>query len=153
MRPIHLLVALLSLCSAARLRYVLPNESSPPSCPGQPCLTMEQYAELAGTYIISGSIFTFLHGSHGLESDIRLTNISDLTLRGEGNGTLSIIRSYNTLLLDGASNVRIKGLAFSFHSTSSTSMVLNITSSNNIKIILCAFQTYIQNHTILIFFR
>ena len=120
------LVALLSVCSAsAHLCYVLPNNSSPLSCPGQPCLTMEQYIQLAGTYIISGSTFTFLSGNHSLESVVNLANISDLTLSGEGSGTLLIIRSNTVFLLDAASNVTIKELTFSLHSSSSTSMVLS----------------------------
>ena len=139
MRPTELLVALLSVCSAsAHLHYVLPNDSSP-SCPGQPCLTIEQYAQQAGTYITSGSTFMFMAGNHSLESDVHLANISDLTLRGEGNETLVNIRSNSVLLLNAASNVTIKGLAFLLHS-SNTSMILNITSSNDIKIILCIFQ-------------
>ena len=139
MRPTELLVALLSVCSAsAHLHYVLPNDSFP-SCPGRPCLTIEQYAQQAGTYITSGSTFMFMAGNHSLESDVHLANVSDLTLRGEGNETLVNIRSNSILLFYAASNVTIKGLAFLLHS-SNTSMILNITSSNDIKIILCIFQ-------------
>ena len=49
------------------------------------------------------------------------------------------LKSNSVLLVNAASNVTIKGLAFLLHS-SNTSKILIITSSNDIKIILCIFQ-------------
>ena len=100
--PTELLVALLSVwisASAKDIRYVLPNGSSPQSCPGPPCLTIDQYTQQAETYFTTGSTFVFLAGNHSLQTTLTLSGISDVTLRGsEENASLVNIICMNDVI-------------------------------------------------------
>lgn len=77
---------ILVILSATRpVTYVRPNDSSPLSCPGQPCLTLHQYSEQNTTYFITGSTFVFLAGTHRLQGPIGLISIANITFRGEAS--------------------------------------------------------------------
>lgn len=64
--------------------YVKPNNYSS-NCDNQPCLTLEQYVNESARYLTTGSTFLFLSGNHSLQTQVNLTNISNLTLRGKDN--------------------------------------------------------------------
>lgn len=62
--------------------YVKPENASNFSCPDQPCLTLDQYAENTSIYFTTGATFVFLPGNHSMQSTMKLKNISNITLRG-----------------------------------------------------------------------
>ena len=72
------------------LRYVRPHDPSPHYCPGQPCFTLDQYAEEVAAHFVSGSVFVFLAGEHSLTQSIVVEDVSSLSLRGQENGSVNI---------------------------------------------------------------
>ena len=50
------------------------------SCPGEPCLTLSQFAAHTGDYIESNTSLLFLPGQHNLSLEINITAISNLSL-------------------------------------------------------------------------
>ena len=104
-----LLILFLWSTSALHEHYVKPDNPSSLSCPGQPCLTLDQYTQQAATYFTTGSTFLFLSGNHTLQTTINLTDISDLkfkrnaeqdsTIHGNG-GKIFCLRVIN-LTIDG----------------------------------------------------
>ena len=77
-----LIVILLVWSASAHVYYVKLDNYIPQSCPGQPCLTLDQYTQQAATYFTTGSTFLFLPGNHTLWTIINLTDISDVVFRG-----------------------------------------------------------------------
>lgn len=85
--PAVLLVLSLALSiSAHQVHYVKPNETIS-DCNHTECLTLDQYTQQMATYFTRGSTFVFLTGNYSLQATINLTNISDISFRGEGNGS------------------------------------------------------------------
>ena len=124
------------------VRYVLPNGgSSPLNCPGQPCLTIDQYTQQTETYFTTGSTFVFLAGNHSPRSKLTLINISDVTLRGEGNTSqVNIICTKDvTIHCDEVQSLSIDELTFVLHSNNGIS-AFKIYSSNEIQISFSVFQ-------------
>ena len=114
----------LSLCVALSLvlgtltqhiHYVRPNGSTP--CPGQPCLTLDQYAEQSSLFFKSGAMFIFLAGNHCLATGLKLANISDITLRGEKDSYISVGA---TVQAEYISEMNIKQLTFMLNSAKLT---------------------------------
>jgi hypothetical protein len=54
--------------SMGSVNYVRPDDSTTVSCPGQPCLTLDQYIQQTATYFTAGSTFAFLDGNHSLST-------------------------------------------------------------------------------------
>ena len=82
----HLLLVLatvLSQCGATEY-YVRPTEPTNTSCPGQPCLTLNQYTMIknSSSYILSNVVFTFLPGKHDMKRPLEIRNIHNATLKG-----------------------------------------------------------------------
>ena len=75
-----LIIILVVWRASAHVRYVKPDNFTMASlsCPGQPCLTLDQYTQ---QYFSTGSIFLFLLGNHTLLTTIKLTGISDIEFR------------------------------------------------------------------------
>ena len=76
---------LLPMTLTQTVHYVKPDDSISLNCPGQPCLTLDQYTQQAATYFTTGSTFLFLPGNHTLRTTINLTDISDVVFRGMGS--------------------------------------------------------------------
>ena len=72
--------------SALNVRYVKPNSSHP--CPGQPCLTWDQYT-LNITYFTTGATFHFLTGNHTVLNSLKLSDTANITITGNATVTLS----------------------------------------------------------------
>ena len=124
--------------SAHNVYYVM---SSSHYCPGQPCLTLDQYNQQTETYFTTGSTFVFLAGNHITNTTVNLTSISEITLRGEMNTQVNILCSIKVVFLfKNVSNLRIEGLAFLTDNMTITSPALNITESNGVWIHKVAFQ-------------
>ena len=69
-------------CShASQLNYVKPYKNI--TCPGNPCMTFEEYIEAAETYLVSNTQFTFLPGDHYYDGNLRLSNIINMSFQGQ----------------------------------------------------------------------
>ena len=71
-----------SRCDAA-VNYVRPSNSpNTASCPGQPCLTLDEYVANSSTYFTSDTIFQFVNGSHRLSQNLTVSTVCNLSLIG-----------------------------------------------------------------------
>ena len=105
-----IIVSFLWSTSALHERYVKPDNPSSLSCPGQPCLTLDQYTQQAATYFTTGSTFLFLPGNHTLQTTINLTDIYDLKfMRSEEKGS-TIHGNRGEIVSMGVINLTIDGL-------------------------------------------
>ena len=105
-----MLISVVVVTSSSPIRYVRPNISSALSCPGLPCLMLDQYAQQTARYFTSGSIFVVLAGNHSLSSAINLTNISNITIKGELGNCLVIMSG--DIRCQRVKNFTIEGLKF-----------------------------------------
>lgn len=102
--------------STQHIRYVKPSDYFL-SCPNQPCLTLEQYAEDASDqHFTTGTEFKFLAGNHSLRTLISLRGISNIAFTAEVSNSSDTI---NILCSDGCSiwcvnvtNLIVEGLTF-----------------------------------------
>ena len=88
---ILVLVASTASTQQVEIRYVRPNISSPLVCPGQPCLTLDQYTHQTSVYFTSLSTFVFLAGNHTVSNAIKIRNISGIPLTGETDSDVNIL--------------------------------------------------------------
>ena len=103
------------LCTLTQaVYYVNPNDSLPLICPGEVCLSLDQYTQQVATYFTTGATFVFLGGFHAPHNPVRLTNISDITLKGEENATDAVILYKNEvfILCERVTNLVIERLKF-----------------------------------------
>ena len=79
-----LLINTLSYCSAEKMYCVTPTTTSCSSCPHNSihCSTLAEYAQEAKLYFTSNTTMVFLPGDHVLDTNIKVTNISRLTMLG-----------------------------------------------------------------------
>ena len=89
-----IVMIILAWRTSADFHYVKPDNYTSQTCPGQPCLTLDQYAQQAATYFTTGSTFLFLPGNHTLWTTINLTNISDVEFKRMGTD-VTIIHGNN----------------------------------------------------------
>ena len=105
------------MVSAQLVRYVKPSDYSL-SCPGQPCLTLEQYAEDTTQHFITGVELKFLAGNHSLQTGISLKNMKNVALRAEVSNSSDAVRILCTdgcsIWCDNITNLIVDGLMFSF---------------------------------------
>ena len=126
---------------SASTNYVKSDDSSPLSCPGQPCLTLGQYNQQIETYFSTGSTFVFLAGNHTINTTVNLTSISEITLRGERNTQVIILFSVGVgFLCENVSNLSIEGLAFLSGYMAIQTVALKIIDSNGVWIHNVGFQ-------------
>ena len=128
--------------STHNVHYVKSDDSSPLSCPGQPCLTLDQYNQQTETYLTTGSTFVFLAGNHTINTTVNLTSISEITLRGERNSQVNILCGSIevAILCENVSNLSIEGLAFLSGNMVIESAALKIIDSNGVWIHNVGFQ-------------
>ena len=127
--------------STHNVHYVKTVDSSPLSCPGQPCLTLDQYNQQTETYFTTGSAFVFLAGNHTINTTVNLTSISEITLRGERNSQVNIL-CLNTFgfLIQNVSHLSIEELVFLSANTTIRTVALKIIASNGVLIHNVGFQ-------------
>ena len=75
-----LLASIISQCGAIEY-YVKPTDFTNDTCPGQPCLTINEYTNASTYYIKSNTVFTFLPGKHIVLRPIVLVNVVNVSLR------------------------------------------------------------------------
>ena len=139
--PLPTILFILAVFSATTqtAHYVKP--SSLISCPGQPCLTLDQYNQQTETYFTTGSTFVFLAGNHIINTTVNLTSISEITLRGEKNTQVNIVclNEFSTLIQN-VSHLSIDGLVFLSGNTTIGTVALRIIDSNGVWIHNVGFQ-------------
>ena len=84
-------LTLSAVVSATGVLFVKPTNDT--SCPQQPCHTLEHYAQSWQLYLTSNTVVQFLPGEHVLEGnwgELRVENISNLTLIGNGSMVYNI---------------------------------------------------------------
>ena len=119
--------------STHNVHYVKSDDSSPLSCPGQPCLTLDQYNQQTETYFTTGSTFVFLAGNHTVNTTVNLTSISEIILRGEKNTQVKIIcLNEFSILFQNVSILCIEGLVFLSGNTTIGTVALKIIDSNGV---------------------
>ena len=74
-----LLAAVISQCGATEY-YVKPTEPTTTSCPGHPCLTLNQYTNNSSYYIRFNTVFMFLPGKHIMERPLEIRDVENVTL-------------------------------------------------------------------------
>ena len=74
---------------------------------------MDQYAMRAAEYFTAGSTFIFLPGNHSSHIGINVSDVTNITLRGESDSSTYILcKNEVTLLFRNATNIYIEGLVF-----------------------------------------
>ena len=83
-----LLVLVISLCESAEY-YIRPTTlTTNAPCPGQPCLTLNQYMNNTGYYYIqSNTVLNFLPGKHVLKRSLEIINVENVTLKSGSAGS------------------------------------------------------------------
>ena len=74
-----LLVSVLTQCGASEY-YVRPTEPTNTSCPGHPCLTLNQYTNDSSRYFKSNAVFKFLPGTHLMNRPLKIREIHNISL-------------------------------------------------------------------------
>ena len=92
-----IVMVILAWMTSADFHYVKPNNYTSQTCPGQPCLTLDQYTQQAAKYFTTGSTFLFLPGNHTLWTTVNLTNVSYVEFRGMGTD-VTIIHGNNFII-------------------------------------------------------
>ena len=106
---------LLIVCSyraTSDIRYVRPADSPLSSCPGQPCLTLNEYVEMDN--FTNGTTLQFLLGNHTLQESFSLVRISNITFEAAFNHSVTNITCENnvTILSSRVTHLNIVGLSF-----------------------------------------
>ena len=78
---LYLLIVASKLTIVTSIHYVKPNNISSMNCGNHSCLTLDQYAKEKDKYFTSGSSFLFLSGNHSLQTQINLTDLSNITIK------------------------------------------------------------------------
>lgn len=122
-----------SVSAAQQVRYVRPENTSPLSCPGQPCFTLYQYIypNEPADYFTTGSTFEFLGGNHSLDFPVSLANVSDLAFRGRASniGVNFICGDGVTIWFSNVTRLSIDGMRFVFTSSYRASFLVLINSA------------------------
>ena len=106
MSPLAALLVLLSLLcplhlNGAAVYYVRPTQPRNATCPGDPCLTLDEYAVSSERYFISNTAFLFLGGNHELSSTFNVSGIHNLTLKPYTDGNLVFVENSSSITLMG----------------------------------------------------
>ena len=105
-------VILLVSSAVSKIHYVRPADSPASSCPGQPCLTLHEYAQVNN--FTNGTTLQFLPGNHSIQQSLRLVDISNVTLEPAFNHLVVNIICMNngTIYSRGTTGLHIVGLTF-----------------------------------------
>ena len=138
-----LLVVVVS-SSSSQVRYVKPN-SGASGCPGQPCLTLDQYAAEETEYFTTGATFLFLAGNHSIHSTLLLENVSDIVYKEENDSDhIAVFQKAqsNVILCRNVTNLTIQGMIFMPYTgnTYEWLAVLNVLESTDILLHNLTFQ-------------
>ena len=95
-RILRLLLTVQLVCSDTEY-YVRPTEPNGIACPGQPCLTLNEYTNDIDHYIKSNTMFTFLPGKHYMDRPLQIGHVQNITLKSAdvGNGHTVLVPQYH----------------------------------------------------------
>ena len=78
---LQVLLVVISQCESAEY-FIRPTAlGNSTSCPGQPCLTLNQYMKNTSYYVQSNTVLNFLPGEHVLERPLQIRNVENVTLQ------------------------------------------------------------------------
>ena len=99
--------------SAEDICYVKPANSSQ-VCPGDPCLTLGQYANETAMYFTTGSVFVFIQGNHTLDEPLCIEHVSNVTMKRLNINDIVSILCIRNSGIEGynITNMFIEGLEF-----------------------------------------
>ena len=86
-----LLASIISQCGAIEY-YVKPIDFTNDTCPGQPCLTINEYTNASAYYIKSNTVFTFLPGKHIVVRPVVIRDVENISLtaiHGESDANIA----------------------------------------------------------------
>ena len=112
MKKAIFLLILFSLCAGESIQYVSPNAPSSEACPGQPCLTLDQYIQNNSRYFTTGATFVFLPGNHSLETLLNVTSVSNITFTSENDSTAVIVECTTRVAVHNVTGMTIEGMKF-----------------------------------------
>ena len=91
---------------AATMLYVKPTEYT--SCPGEPCHTLDEYAQNASQYFVSDTTMEFLPGTHNLSQPLYVSDINNLSLiTRNATKNKTVIRLFEALWFTNISNLTL----------------------------------------------
>ena len=132
-----LLINTLSHSSAENVYCVTPTATSCSSCPHNThCASLSEYAKKAKSYFTSETIMVFLPGDHVLDTNITVTNVSRLIMRGESSsGNIATVVCSGSVGLSFTSMVEFKIDSLAFTSCGRKYAII---ANNNLAIIQVA---------------
>ena len=146
-----LLINILSYCSTENVYCVTPTASSFSSCPPNSthCATLSEYAQEAEMYFTSDTTMVFLPGNHVLDTNIKVANVTRLTMCGDSSsGNIATVVRNGSVGFSFTNMVdfNIHSLAFTSynfwsygrHLTASSS-ALFLQSTQNAELVNCSF--------------
>ena len=125
------------LCTLTQaVYYVNPNDSLPLICPGEVCLSLDKYTQQVATYFTTGATFVFLGGFHAPHNPVRLTNISDITLKENDTDAMILYKNEVFILCERVTNLVIERLKFMPNFKNSTDGVLALKLSQSAHLLI-----------------
>ena len=134
---IFILSSVVCRISTEQIHHVKPVNSSSQNCPGQPCLTLDQYTQQTATYFTTGSTFLLLPGNHISTTAINLANISNITLKQrESDYPIKVNIAYSSevcIVCQNVTDLKIEGLRFKLYSSNTNkSSAIKLYASNGV---------------------
>ena len=143
------LVLVASSFSSQVCYYVKPDNYTS-SCPGQPCLTLDQYAAQGTEYFMMGATFLFLAGNHSIHSTILLENVSNIVFEKENQSdNISVLQKAQSsvIMCRNVTNLTIQGVTFMLYTDTTESLaVLNVSESTEVLLQNLTFQGALKSH-------
>ena len=96
----------------SKITYVRPNSEYNASCPSQPCLTFNEYAEAMEQYTVDNTTFIFLPGYHHLNLSLRIENTSGLEFHADDNATQVLFDPLANITWADCDTLKINNLVF-----------------------------------------
>ena len=96
----------------SKITYVRPNSEYNASCPSQPCLTFNEYAEAMEQYIVDNTTFIFLPGYHHFNLSLRIENTSGLVFHADDNATQVLFSPLANITWAACDTLKINNLVF-----------------------------------------
>ena len=94
--------------------FVIPSNNI--TCPAQPCLTLDEYARSADQFFRDNTTFHFLSGSHQLDTNLRLENVSNVVFTifdsMAANDTIIHLTPLVNITWSDCSNTEVRGIVF-----------------------------------------
>ena len=100
-----LLTSVISQCGATEF-FVKPTDVTTDTCPGQPCLTINEYANASSHYIKSNTVFTFLPGKHMIVRPIVIRDVENVSLTTASSKSDTTLISQYTCHMGNCTNDR-----------------------------------------------